>query len=155
MLQHITGERNTIMRNGTEIMRRVQRTIREELDRRGISLKAISFDSGIPYSSLCSYFPGQERGSVERQPAELPGGAIYQLHGAIPDDLLNLLSPDGWATVRVPSGIDYDDISSACRDFIDTKDKAHHPESEAGRDIGPSEEAELGCKVIELRGRVA
>jgi hypothetical protein len=77
------------------------------------------------------------------------------LCGAIPDDLLNLMAPEGWAVVRVPTGIDYDDISEACRDFISSKDKAHHPESEAGRDIGPNEHAELAGKVVQLRGRAA
>jgi hypothetical protein len=139
----------------SDIVRDRQRAIRRELDRRGISLKAVSFDSGIPYSTLCTYFPGNERGVAERKPAELPTGALMALFGAVPDDLLNLLLPDGYAVVRVPSGIDYDDISEACRDFISSKDKAHHPESEAGRDIGPNEHAELAGKVVQLRGRAA
>jgi hypothetical protein len=122
-----------------------QLAIRRELDRRGIALKVVSFDSGIPYSTLLSYFP------ADKQPAEMPVGVLYALSGAIPDDLLNLLTKDGWALVRVPSGIDYDEISSCCREFIDSKDRAHHPESEAGRDIGPNEEAELSAKVVRLR----
>lgn len=134
------------MSDNSTIMRDRQEVIRRELDRRGIALKAVSFDSRIPYSSLLSYFPGGTS-----QPAELPIGALYSLCGAIPEDLLNLLLPDGFAIVRVPAGIDYDEISSACRDFIAAKDQAHHPESEAGRDIGPNEQAELGCKVVRLR----
>lgn len=136
------------MRNETEIMRSVQRAIRMGLDERGISLKVVSFESRIPYSTLCSYFPGNERGSVERAPVELPGSAIRRLCGAIPDDLLNLLAPDGFAIVRVPVGIDYDEVSKGCRDFLAAKEEAHHPESEAGREIGPGE-----CK--QLRGHVA
>jgi hypothetical protein len=144
-------EVNTIMRDSSTIMRDRQRTIRRQLDTRGITLKAVSFDSGIPYSTLCSYFPGNEHGPTEKQPAEMPAGAIYSLCGAIPDDLLNLLLPDGWAVVRVPSNVDYDEVSSVCRDFISEKDRAHHPESEAGRDIGPTEQATLGAKVVRLR----
>lgn len=139
------------MRDSSTIMRDRQRAIRRELDRRGISLKAVSFDSGISYSTLCSYFPGNERGEVEKQPAEMPSGAVYRLCGHIPMDLLNLLLPDGFAIVQVPAGIDYDEISAGCRDFIDAKDKAHHPESEAGRDLGPTERADLDCKVVRLR----
>lgn len=139
------------MCNASSIMRERQRAIRRELDRRGITLKAIAFDSGISYATLCSYFPGNERGYVEKQPAELPTGALYNLFGHIPDDLLNLLMADGWAVVRVPAGVDYDDVSQACRDFIDTKDRAHHPESEAGRDIGPTEQQTLDNKVVRLR----
>lgn len=139
------------MRDSSTIMRERQRTIRRELDRRGISLKAVSFDSGIPYSTLYSYFPGNERGTEEKQPAELPIGAFYALQGAIPDDLLNLLLKDGYAIVRVPVGIDYDDVSSGCREYLDAKERAHHPESEEGREIGPTEKAELGAKVVRLR----
>lgn len=139
------------MRDSSTIMRDAQRAIREQLDERGIALKVVSATSKIPYSTLCSYFPGNERGSIPKQPAELPAGAIYSLHGAIPDDLLNLLSPDGWAIVRVPAGLDYDEISSGCREFIDAKERAHHPESEAGRDLGPNEQDDLGDKVVRLR----
>lgn len=139
------------MCNAADIMRRRQRAIRRELDRRGIHLKVVSFDSGIPYSTICSYFPGNERGFAEKQPAEMPTGAMYALCGAIPDDLLNLLMPEGYAVVRVPAGVDYDEISERCRDFMASKDRAHHPESEAGRDIGPNERSELDSKVVRLR----
>lgn len=133
--------------DSSTIMRQRQCAIRRELDRRGIALKVVSFDSGIPYSSLLSYFP--EQGG--REPAVLPASALYCLFNAIPGDLLNLLLPEGWAVVRVPAGIDYDDISAKCRDFIDTKERAHHPESEAGRDIGPTEGETLASKVVRLR----
>lgn len=139
------------MSDSSTIMRGCQRAIRKELDRLGIALKVVSADSGIPYSTLCSYFPGNERGFVEKQPAELPAGALYSLCGAIPDNLLNLLLPDGWALVCVPSDVDYDDLSSACREFLSAKDQAHHPESEAGRDIGPGEQRSLSELVTRLR----
>lgn len=137
------------MPDSSEIMRTRQLAIRRELDRRGILLKAVALDSGIPYSTLLSYFPGGDRAV-----AELPSGALYSLFGAIPDDLLNWLLPEGWAVVRVPAGVDYDQVSAGCRDFISTKDRAHHPESEAGRDIGPTEGADLGCKVVQLRDSI-
>jgi hypothetical protein len=57
--------------------------------------------------------------------------------------------------VRVPSGIDYDEISAACRDFIDAKERAHHPDSEAGRDIGPNEDNVLRLEAARLRGVAA
>jgi hypothetical protein len=140
-----------IMRDDVTIMRSVQRAIRRKLDERGISLKVVAADSGIPYNTLCSYFPGNERGAVEKQPAQLPASAIYGLCGAIPDDLLNLVLPEGFAIVRVPSGLDYDEISAGCREFVDAKERAHHPESEAGRDIGPGEAHILGSKFARLR----
>jgi hypothetical protein len=139
------------MRDETEILRDIQRVVREQLDARGIALKVVAAASHIPYSTLCSYFPGNERGSTPKTPAELPLSAARSLAGAIPDDLLNLLVPEAWAWVRVPVGIDYDEFSAGCREFINCKDKAHHPESEAGRDIGPSEDRELSSKVVQLR----
>lgn len=134
------------MRDETTIIRERQLAIRRELDRRGIPLKVIAFDSGIKYDTLLSYFPGGER-----IPAEMPCSAAFALCGVLPDDLLNLLAPDGFAIVRVPAGIDYDQISHHCRDYIQTKDEAHHPESEAGRDLGPTEQAKLLSIVPRLR----
>jgi hypothetical protein len=137
------------MSNGNEID--VQRVIREKQDDRGISLKAIAAKSGIPYTSFCGYFPGNERDSTPKPSVELPVSAFNKLCGALPNDLLNLLIPDGFAIVEVPAGVDYDDFSARCRDFVDTKEKAHHPESEAGRDIGPTEGDKLGEKAVQLR----
>jgi hypothetical protein len=134
------------MRNASDIIRERQLAIRRELDRRGIPLKVIAFDSRIKYDTLLSYFPGGER-----VPAELPTSAAFSLCGVLPDDLLNLLCPEGYAVVRVPAGIDFDEISGACRSFIDCKEQAHHPESEAGRDIGPNEHQELAVNVVRLR----
>lgn len=126
------------MRDNSNIIRDRQLAIRRELDRRGIPLKVIAFDSGIPYNTLCSYFPGGER-----HPAELPVSAAFALCGVLDDDLINLLCPTGFALVRVPNGVDYDQLSEGCRTFLEAKDKAHHPESEDGRDIGPTEGAKL------------
>jgi hypothetical protein len=134
------------MRNSSAIIRDRQLAIRRELDRRGIPLKVIAFDSDIPYATLCSYFPGGDR-----PPAEMPTSAAFDLCGVLPDDLLNLLCPPGFAVVRVPSGVDYDEIAASCRDLIDTKDRAHHPDSEEGRELGPNERASLDGKVVKLR----
>jgi hypothetical protein len=136
------------MRDSSTIMRERQNAVRRELDRRQCALKVISLDSGIPYSTLLSYFPAPEGG---KEPAELPSGALYRLCGHLPCDLLNLLMPEGFAIVRVPTGVDYDSVSSLCREFIDIKDKAHHPESEAGRDLGPTEQGTLTGCVVQLR----
>lgn len=144
MLRLLTRKVETIMCDGSTIIRERQLAVRRELDRRGIALKVVGFDSKIPYATLLSYFP------LDKQPAQIPGGALFQLYGAIPDDLMSLLVPQGWAVVRMPDGIDYDQVSSLCREFIDAKDKAHHPDSEAGRDIGPSENAVLAGNVVKL-----
>jgi hypothetical protein len=137
------------MADGSRIIRQRQLAIRREMDRRGLLLKIVAQDSGIPYPTLATYFPADPAA----EPAQIPGGAIYALADtkALPADLLSDLMPHGWAIVQVPEGIDYDDVSGACQDFIAAKERAHHPDSEAGRDIGPTEHAELGAKVVRLR----
>ena len=112
--------------------------------RGGLTLKAISLDSGIPYSTLRSY------AGNNGETAEMPVSALSKLAGIVPDELLSLLLPDGRAIVQVPENIDLDEISAAMRDYIDAKERAHHPESEAGREIGPGEDATLRNKVVQL-----
>jgi hypothetical protein len=137
------------MRDVRNIIRDRQRAIRRELDRRHIALKVVAYDSGIEYDTLISYFPGGER-----HPAELPSSAVFSLCGVLPDDLLNLLCPSGYAVVQVPEDADYDKINQHCLEFVSTKAAAHHPESEAGVALGPTEQAKLKSNVVKLR-RVA
>lgn len=132
------------------IVRDRQRLVRREMDRRGISIKAVQLDGGWSNpSTILSYFPADEHA----EPATMSVAALFRLlrTKALPSDLLSLLLPDGHVIVQVPENIDYDAISTACRDFIDSKERAHHPESEAGRDLGPTEKGELGAKVVRLR----
>ena len=138
------------MRAASEIIRERQLAIRRELDRRGLHLKVIAYDSGIKYDTLISYFPGGDR-----PVAELPSSAAFALCGVIPDDLINLLCPKGYAVVPVPDDTDFDTINQHCMDFLSAKAAAHHPESEAGVAIGPTEQAKLKGNVVQLRGRAA
>lgn len=137
------------MSDSVVIIRERQLGIRREIDRRGIALKLVAADSGIPYETLLTYFP--QEGS--RDPAQIPGGAIYALceGGALPADLLSLLLPNGWQVVRVPEGIDHDKVAELAADYIAAKNAFHHPDSEAGRDIGPSENDKLSAKVVALK----
>jgi hypothetical protein len=155
MTPHLPRERNMIVRNETEIVRDIQRVVREQMDARGIALKVVAAASGIPYSTLCSYFPGNERGYVPKTPAELPLSAIRKLAGAIPDDLLNLLVPDGWAWVRVPAGIDYDEVAGWAEAFNACKLAAHRADSECQEQIGPNERTELDSIVVAFPGCAA
>jgi len=141
------------MSDANEIVRQRQSAIRRELDRRGIALKAISFDAGLPYPTLLTYFP-QEGG---RDPVMMPMSAVYACaeSKAIPDDLLSLLLPTGCVLVRVPEGIDHDQLETVCRDILATKGKAHHPDSPAGRELSACEIAELNGKVAHLRAVAA
>jgi hypothetical protein len=140
------------MRDVSTIMRQRQRDVRCEIDGRGFHLKAVASKSGIEYGTLLTYFPGGER-----EPAVIPMSAVYALAEAraLPTDILSMLMPIGFAVVEVPEGVDFDDIEEACRELLATKGAAHHPESEAGREIGPGEEAELATKVVQIRAKVA
>jgi len=143
------------MRDGVTIVRERQLAIRREMDRRGIALKQVSFDAGIPYATLLSYFPAE--GS--REPAVIPGSAIYELAdgNALPVDILSLLLPNGLAIVAVPEGIDHDEFAEHCQAYLIEKGKAHHPASEDGPAIGPTERRKLDAKVVQLPliGKVA
>lgn len=137
------------MSDGVRIVRQRQLAIRREMDRRGIAMKQVEFDSGIPYATLLSYFPAE--GS--RDPAVMPSSALYCLceKGALPNDLLSLMLPNGQVIVRVPEGIDHDQIADAMRDYLAEKDHAHHPESPAGRDIADCEDNVLRGKFAKVR----
>ena len=118
--------------------------------REGLTLKAISLDSGIPYSTLRSY------AGNNGETAEMPVSALYKLVGVIPDELLSLLLPEGRAIVSVPANLDHDEIAEAVQDYLHAKHAAHHPESPAGRDIADCERELLDAKVVQLPlGRVA
>lgn len=113
--------------------------------RNGLTLKAIGLDSGIPYSTLRSY--AGNNGTI----VEMPVSALYKLVGVIPPDLLSLLLPEGYAIVRVPDGVDHDEIAPAVREYLSRKDEAHHPDSPAGREISDCEDRELRGIVARLK----
>ncbi|GAA4827257.1 hypothetical protein GCM10023232_26880 [Sphingosinicella ginsenosidimutans] len=133
------------MRDENAIMRDSLLEIRQQLDRRGIPLKVCASKASVSYSTFLSWFPAAGTPQIPSL-ASLPA-----LARALPGDLLSLLLPDGYHIVPGPDGIDYDEFSAGCRAFIDAKDRAHHPESEAGRDLGPNERADLDGKVVRLR----
>lgn len=130
------------MRDENTIVRERQLAVRREMDRRGIALKVIALDAGMSYSTLLSYFPGER----DKTPATISG--------AVPAELLSLLLPDGFQIVRAPEAIDHDELALIARDYLATKDAAHHPDSENGRDIGPNENVALIGKAVSL-GRAA
>lgn len=133
-----------------KIVRDRQRLIRREMDRRHIPMKAVQLDGGWETpSTVLSYFPADE----QREPAVMSVASLYRLlaKGALPADLLSLLLPDGFQIVRAPEALDHDEIADLMADYLATKNGAHHPDSEAGRDIGPAEAQALCSKVARLR----
>lgn len=143
-----------ILRDADKIVRERQRFIRREIDRRGIAIKAIALDGGWDNTStVLSYFPAD----ATKEPAIMSVAALYRLFEALPTDLLSLLLPEGFAIVRVPEGVDHDELAPALQDYLVAKAAAHHPESECGPAIGPKERALLDRKVVHLPivGKVA
>lgn len=131
---------------GSTIVRQRQLAVRREMDRRGIAMKVVALDSGIPVPTLATYFPADPLAT----PAQIPGGAIFALCAALPADILSLLLPDGFCIVRACEGVDHDELAGAVTDYLATKQAAHHPESECGPAIGPTERATLDAKVTHL-----
>lgn len=138
-----------IVHDNVAIIRSRQTAIRREIDRRGIALKAVAFDSGIPYETLLTYFP-IEGG---REPAQIAGSAIYALceGKSLPLDLLSLLLPEGFQIVRAPEAIDHDEIETIAREYLAQKGKAHHPLSPAGREISDCEDVTLRRCATQLK----
>lgn len=136
------------MRDANMIVRDRQRGIRREMDRRGISLKAVAYDSDMSVSTVTSYFHNEQR-----DPASLSVPSLYKLieGNALPLDLLSMLLPDGYQIVRAPEDLDHEALCKIATDYTTAKMAAHHPDSEAGREIGPGEDATLTAIVTELR----
>lgn len=132
------------MCDGSKIVKQRQLAIRREMDRRGLLLKIVAADSGIPYPTLASYFPADPLA----EPAQIPGGAIYALTQALPADMLSMLLPEGWQIVRVPENVDHDAISDWAEGYSATKLAAHRADSECAERIGPTERAALDAKVV-------
>lgn len=123
---------------------RQARVFRMALDpqRYGLTLKMIQADSGLDYDSLRNYAAGK---------TTMPITAVDALIDVLPDELLSLLFSGGRVIVRMPEEIDHDEIEEAALSFLATKGKAHHPESEAGREIGPGEDLALRAKAVVLK----
>lgn len=137
------------MCTGSSIIRERQSVIRRELDRRLISMKAISMDSGIPYATLLTYFP-QDR---NKDAVQIPGGAIWSLVDgkAMPGDLLSMLLPDGFQIIEASEDIDHDKVAQIAHDYLQAKSAAHHPDSPGGRELSDCEKVSLGSIHTELK----
>lgn len=80
----------------------------------------------------------------------MPVSAMRKLVGVIPDELLSLLLPDGRCIVQISPYADYDEFAEGCREFNAEKDRAHHPESPAGREISDCEAHRLRSKIVHM-----
>jgi hypothetical protein len=109
----------------------------------GLTLKAISLDSKLGYTTVQSYAKGEAVMSI---------ASLFKLVGVIPDELLSLLLPEGRVIVQAPAEIDHDEIAEAVQDYLATKERAHRPDSPAGRDIAPCEDETLRGKFAVVVG---
>jgi hypothetical protein len=112
----------------------------------GLTLKAISLDSGIDYDSVCNYAKGD---------TQMPLSALNALCGIIPNELLSLLLPERHLIVVVPDGIDHDELDAACREYLKAKAAAHHPNSPGAREISDCENVVLLEKAAKLKAVAA
>ena len=131
-----------------DIIRSRQILMREEIDKRGILMKVVASKAGLCYTTLLTYFPADKL----KTPVQIPGSAIFALTGHLPPDILSLLLPAGHVIVQAPEEIDHDEIAEAMHDFLTTKERAHHPESPAGREIAPCEDGSLREKFVVVAG---
>ncbi|MBC3943324.1 hypothetical protein [Sphingomonas albertensis] len=141
------------MRDANTIVRERQQDIRCAMDDLDISLKAAAGKADMPVSTFTSYFHAEK----DRIPATLNVAGLFKLvkGEALPLDLLSMLLPNGYQIVRAPDEIDHDRLCEIMASYLAEKNRAHHPDSEAGRDIGPNESANLGCIVMQLVGGIA
>lgn len=114
------------------------------------TLGTIASDLGWHRNTLDSYFPANR----DTQPAKLPTGALWDIleSDTFPADCKELLTPDGWALVRVTEQIDLDELARRCREFLARKGEAHCPESPAGRDLSDCENGELIVLAEQVKG---
>lgn len=132
------------MRDDNAIIRDALLAVRQQLDLRGLSMKVCASKAGVSYSTFLSWFPASGT-------PQIPSLACFHaLLKALPIDLASLLVPDGWQLVRVPVGVDHDELAEAFADYLHEKNAAHHPLSENGRDLGPTETEKLTGKIVRL-----
>lgn len=134
------------MRDVSDIVKERQSAMRAALEECGMSFKVIASNSGIPYTTLLSYFPDAR---ANAEPAMMPVSALVKLIGIVPEKIISLSLPDTHQVLRVPAGVDHDEFEMGCRDYLATKGMAHRPDSPAGRDISACEDDAL--RVARLR----
>jgi hypothetical protein len=130
-----------------DIIRDRQRLMRKAIDKSGILMKVVADDSGLSYSTLLTYFPADK----DKTPVQIPGSVIFALTGHLPANIMSLLLPAGHVIVRAPEEIDHDALSELMQDWVRTKEQAHHPDSEDGREIGPKEDNVLRGKFAAVK----
>lgn len=127
-----------------ESVRKRQRAVfTKATDRRtyNLSITEIAEASGLDDSSVSNYAGGVTTMSMV---------AFDALFDVVPDELLAKLLPGRRAIIQLPDGISHDDLAALMVDYLAEKQRAHHPDSEAGPAIGPGEYDRLTAKALKL-----
>lgn len=136
----IQPEVNIIMSHTDNILDRVKATQKtvfaKEQQRR--PLKAIAIDSEVGYTTVQSHAQGHACMSL--------ACFNHYIEGGVSPELLSLLLPDGFQIVTVPESVNHDELAEMMHDWLQTKSKAHTPESPAGRELSDCEKEALNSK---------
>jgi hypothetical protein len=119
----------------------------------GLTLECISFESGIPYATVRSYFSQAKNVRL----AELPISNFVKLIGVIPDELLSqLLSPaDRHLAHDADEDSDLDDLADKADEVAREVRRARHPKSPGGTEIIAIEEERIKRLTRGLRRKAA
>lgn len=128
-------------------IRETQVRIGRIAEKNGVTLKAISLDSGIPYNTVRSYFTQEHDAAVHIMPVT----ALVKLIGVVPDEWLSLLFDIGGRILTKPDAADHDTLAGACIDFAREHARARHPESEDGVAISGNEDRALRSVAARVR----
>lgn len=120
----------------SQILDRQRRMFRIAQDptRYGLTIKMIAADADLGLDSVRNYAAGE---------TIMPLTALDALVEVLPDELLSLLLPPGRSIVQVPEEVNHDEAAAGMLAYLADKADSHRPDSEAGRDIGPTEHARL------------
>ena len=132
----------------TQALLRRQQDMFLEAANRGVTHKAIHYQTKLSLSVIGQYARGETAMSMP---------SMLKIMTVVGNELVSMLLDDGDAIVNVPDGLDHDGLADSFRDYLREKDHAHHPDSPAGREIAPCEDARLSGLVVNIpiNGRVA
>lgn len=103
----------------------------------GLTLNAISLESGIPYNTIRSYAAHNGECVV------MNVATVNKLRGVIPDYLLSHLLEPTSGIIASAEDCDFDAYALHCVKFVGRHAEATLPESPGGREIVECEQSEL------------
>lgn len=137
---------DNILQQTLKAQKRIGRLAKNEY---GLTLESIAFESGIPYSTIRSYFNQAKNVRL----AELPLSNFIKLIGVIPDELLSqLLNPaDRHLAHNEDEDADLDDLAEVAAEVEREVRRARRPDSPGGTEIIAIEEELIKRKMRNLR----